>query len=325
MGSSSINPRGNSGQEIFFQLILRTTLRTLFSCVFLGGDVMGNEYGMFRDPGGTMLPRLLLFQMKWTESLHGNGSLRECLTELSEMFGAQVVHLHRTCTRSGRQRTIASVDLEARAGARPLTRAIGPAILAATSNLARPGTVWTLDEAEDLARLQGEERTLRWLADRRFRDVAAIPLEQSGTELDILELYMSATLPGQKRATLECLAAAAATAWSRRQSGRIARVLSAMPTVSDKHCADLQPGRASLLSASNPSNLTAAETRICAMFRNGACTADIARILRISESTLRTHLRSIYAKAGVSGQVELVRVLLADPAPSREPRSALSP
>ncbi len=47
----------------------------------------------------------------------------------------------------------------------------------------------------------------------------------------------------------------------------------------------------------------------------------MAQHLKVSESTLRTHLRSIYAKAGVAGQLDLVRLLLsADP--DKPPRMA---
>lgn len=252
----------------------------------------------------------MLFQMKWTECLQGTGSLRECLGDLSDIFGAEVVHLHRACEETGRQRTIASVDRDARRGARPLTRAIGPAILASARSRARPGTVWLLEDDEKLTASHREERAFRWLSDRGIREVAAIPLDRDGMETDILELYMPVPLRAQSRTHLECLASAAATAWSRRQKGRISRVLSAMPAVTERLAQELTPRGATLLSPSNPANLTAAEMRICAMFSAGHSTTDLTRALQISDSTLRTHLRNIYAKTGVSGQVELVRVLL---------------
>jgi hypothetical protein len=40
---------------------------------------------------------------------------------------------------------------------------------------------------------------------------------------------------------------------------------------------------------------------------------------KIWDSTLRTHLRSIYAKAGVAGQLDVVRLLFA-PEPDKPPR-----
>jgi DNA-binding CsgD family transcriptional regulator len=252
---------------------------------------------------------MMLFQMKWTESLHGSGSLRDALTELSEIFGAPVVHLHRTCTRSGRQRTIASVDRDAREGARPLTRGVGPALLASVGTRARHGTLWTRGEVEDTPGSVIDERTTRWMSDRRFREVAIIPLSWSETEIDILELYLPARLSAHVRAHLECVAAAVAAAWARREKGMITRRLSAAPAISGT-AARTNHDAVSLLSPSNPSRLTAAEMRICGMVESGATTSDISRTLRISESTLRTHLRSIYAKTGVGGQVELVHALL---------------
>jgi DNA-binding CsgD family transcriptional regulator len=258
-----------------------------------------------------MLKSMLLFQMKWTECLHGAGSLRDCLADLSDMFDARVVHLHRICTETGRQRTIASLDREAREGARPLIRAVGPGILAPAQSRARPGTVWMLTEDQDV--LRPDDRVVCWLKDRRLRDVAAIPLGLSGTEIDLLELYLPVSLSPVMRRTLEATASAAAAAWERREKGRIARILTSASAVSERLAQKIVPDRVSPLSPANPLNLTAAEMRICTLFRGGASTREIAVVLQISESTMRTHLRNIYAKTGVCGQVELVRVLLGEP------------
>jgi len=48
------------------------------------------------------------------------------------------------------------------------------------------------------------------------------------------------------------------------------------------------------------------------MMQSGLTTTDLMENARISESTLRTHLRNIYSKTEVSGQLELVRLLLAE-------------
>ena len=260
-----------------------------------------------------MLTSMLLFQMKWTECLHGAGSLRDCLVDLSEMFGARVVHLHRVCTETGRQRTIASLDRESREGARPLTRTVGPGILASARSRARPGTVWTL--TDDPTALEEDDRAARWLHDRHLREVAAIPLGLSGTEADVLELYLPSRLPPAMRRNLECVASGAAAAWERREKGRIARILTSAAAVSERLAQKIVPDQISPLSPANPLNLTAAEMRICTLFRGGAATREITATLQISESTLRTHLRNIYAKTGACGQVELVRMLLGDPEP----------
>jgi len=258
-----------------------------------------------------VLPKLMLLQMRWTECLHGDGSLRDTLTELSELFHARVVHLHRTCTRIGRQRAIASVDHGAQDGERPLTSAIGPTLLSCAGIPAQAGTVWTL---EDLycSSSSFDERSLRWLRDRCIRDVAAIALDRSESEIDVLELYLTAPLPQELRRSLEIVSVAFSKAWARRQKGRLARLLSANPAISQALTRDPVMKNFSPLSTSNPFNLTAAEFGICAMMQSGLTTTDLMENARISESTLRTHLRNIYSKTEVSGQLELVRLLLAE-------------
>ncbi len=253
----------------------------------------------------------MLFQTKWTECLHGAGSLRETLSDLADLTDARVVLLSRTCALTGRARMIASLDRGARTGERPATVPIGPSLLAASTRHPRPGTLWTLAELDRSEREALDARALRWMADRRFRDAAVVPLDTSETEADMLELHFTGSLPRPLHVSLETVAMAASAAWRRRPKGRIARILSATPAVADRLAQEIPSHGQSPLSAANPLGLTAAELRICILFRNGHPAQDMARHLKISDSTLRTHLRSIYAKAGVTGQVALVRLLIA--------------
>lgn len=52
--------------------------------------------------------------------------------------------------------------------------------------------------------------------------------------------------------------------------------------------------------------LTARELQIATLVAHGQCTKRIAYQLRISEWTVQTHLRRIYAKLGVAGRAEMV-------------------
>lgn len=55
-----------------------------------------------------------------------------------------------------------------------------------------------------------------------------------------------------------------------------------------------------------PIRLTARETEVLALMGNGASVSAIARLLHISLSTCRTHVRSVHAKLGVRTQLEAV-------------------
>jgi DNA-binding CsgD family transcriptional regulator/PAS domain-containing protein len=59
--------------------------------------------------------------------------------------------------------------------------------------------------------------------------------------------------------------------------------------------------------------LTAAEARVCERLVGGATVDEIARALGIGVETVRTHLKSIFAKTGVGRQAELVARIMATP------------
>lgn len=248
--------------------------------------------------------------MKWTECLHGAGSLRETMSDLTDLTGARVALLYRCCEMSGRSRMISALDRGARVGERPVTIPVGPSLLSASARGARAGTLWTLADLDPSDREALDERPLRWSADRRLKDAAVVPLDRSGTSLDLLELHFPSRLDAPLRADLEVAVSSASAAWRRREKGRIARLLSATPAIAERLAQEVPSPSPSPLSPANPLGLTAAEMRICALMSAGHPAHAMTSHLKISESTLRTHLRSIYAKAGVGGQVDLVRLLL---------------
>lgn len=252
----------------------------------------------------------MLFQMKWTECLQGAGSLRETMSDLADLTGARVALLYRCCEMTGRSRMISALDRGARAGERPVTIPIGPSLLSASARGAKAGTLWTLADLDRSEREGLDQRSLLWSADRRLKDAAVVPLDRSSNSLDLLELHFPSVLDAPLRAELEIAAVAASAAWRRRAKGRIARLLSATPGITERLAREVQSDRVSPLSPANPLGLTAAEMRICALLSSGYPAHAMTSHLKISESTLRTHLRSIYAKAGVGGQVDLVHLLL---------------
>ena len=72
---------------------------------------------------------------------------------------------------------------------------------------------------------------------------------------------------------------------------------------------ELSPS-AELLGDANPARLSRAEFRVCLMLSRGLSLKVVREQLGIGESTLRTHLRSIYAKTNTENQAELLYRLL---------------
>lgn len=72
------------------------------------------------------------------------------------------------------------------------------------------------------------------------------------------------------------------------------------------------PGSAapSILTSGNPAGLSKAEYRVCSLLVRGFGAKAISGSLGVSESTVRSHLRSIYSKTNTHGQRELMFRLL---------------
>ena len=65
--------------------------------------------------------------------------------------------------------------------------------------------------------------------------------------------------------------------------------------------------------------LTPSESRIAALLAVGLTVEEVARARRVSEATLRSHLRSIFSKTGVRRQAELVHLALRGVALKQDP------
>jgi DNA-binding CsgD family transcriptional regulator len=56
-------------------------------------------------------------------------------------------------------------------------------------------------------------------------------------------------------------------------------------------------------------DLTPTETRVALHLADGGTVATCARAMGLAESTVRTHLKSVFAKTGISRQAQLPRLL----------------
>lgn len=110
------------------------------------------------------------------------------------------------------------------------------------------------------------------------------------------------------QATLAAVLPTMARTWANRQVGLVTRTV-----VNHRATADLalqQSVPAMILGTSNPARLSRAEFRVCLLLSRGLSVTGVAEELTVSEATVRSHLRSIYAKTDTSGLAELVFALL---------------
>ncbi|MAM62278.1 helix-turn-helix transcriptional regulator [Maritimibacter sp. UBA3975] len=147
---------------------------------------------------------------------------------------------------------------------------------------------------------EGEVGGLKTYSGEYFEKFTVL-LGKSDGHADIL--FMACADP----AVTELLASELAFLWSLRKKGLVSRMLG--------HVSDYDPRAVlPLLSHENHFDLTRAEARVCRSLADGLKPAEIARRLDCSMPTVRTHLRNIYAKTGLSGMMDVVHKLHADTA-----------
>ena len=231
------------------------------------------------------------------------------LEELQKLVNAQtVMHVRQ---RRGSARAVSAARHEPTSGklfAKP-PRSYVNTVLGENLYTASVGTVWFFSDQD------ADSETRAHLADLEIVDLAVIPLENSARYSDYLEIQFSSTVARHDRTLLELLGPMIVEAWQTRLPGSVAAMLRGRPTTVARRqdrSVDMP-----ILDPGNPAGLTRSEFRICTLIYEGRLFEDIARNLNVKRSTVRSHLRSIYSKAGVSGQVELVHRLHGVKAPDR--------
>jgi DNA-binding CsgD family transcriptional regulator len=160
------------------------------------------------------------------------------------------------------------------------------------SDLAEPGTLRDLAEARCLDTWPVGDAVFVLLGSSR-----------SGTDLIELHLRHAATLPMPE--VFAPIGGMLAELWRDR-------VAEPKPLAAVETGARHRPAPVDILSMDNPVRLSRAEFRVCQLVRSGRRAGEIADALHLQECTVRSHLRSIYAKANVSGQVGLMSLLAQD-------------
>jgi DNA-binding CsgD family transcriptional regulator len=239
------------------------------------GQSTARSVGKAKTP---MLPTLQLVSA-WTAALQGMGDLGQAAEQVMGLFPVHDISLLRINLGTGETKRI-----HASAGA-PVRDDI--------------------EGVGDLRLCLGEV-VRDQNADRRI-----IVLCSNTNHTDLFVLRLSRPLSAAQGTLLQELAAALATSWSHRQPGLVtARILAFSRRYGPRE--RLRKAE-SILDYSNPYALSRAEFRVCAMIGQGLTAKRIAHELRLSEATVRSHQRAIYAKTELGGQMEVMYHLQAHP------------
>lgn len=234
---------------------------------------------------------------QWCECLHGRAPLLKSLESLSEGLGAEIVALVRYA-RGGDPagRTVAwdRASRDVRGGR--IEGGFAKSLMAPYFDAARPGSLWFRSMIEE-----GRSPELaEFHAARQLRELVVIPLETNARFIDTVEVHFDERLRGHQQMIFNSLGPALARTWHNRTQGLFTESL--LRLAPPPMTASFAP----ILSIENPARLSRAEYRVSLMLSRGMSVDGVKTELRIRESTLRTHLGSLYAKTGSANLSELV-------------------
>lgn len=247
----------------------------------------------------------------WCEGLNGATSLQAALEQLVRGLRAEAGVIVRTHLAEMRPVRIATCDLACgRSVVRPLEVSFADGYFGPALARARVGSIWQSGDRPDDGATS--PALPDWQASRRLKDFATMILASAGATRDHVELHFRDPISAELEATLTMLAPTMARVWASRRAGLVTRTIINHRT---SEIAELnRPRGAALLGPENPARFSRAEFRVCVLLSNGLSVQTIAEELALSDATVRTHLRNIYAKTSTGSLAELVFQLVSSPA-----------
>ncbi len=245
----------------------------------------------------------------WVEEVHGCRGFENVLGSLQSLLGADSISLLRLRSDTAAETVFASVTGR-EAPPRSDRLSFPQYLLGHGIGRAQAGSVWYMSELERELSNDDIAGKLPRFGHEQVREIAVIVLASSPRACDVIEVEFTRRLPANEADALSMLSVAFARAW-------LHRVEELWP-VSEGTVAVDSDGSSStsgqpILSPLNPARLSRSEYRVCTLLSRGLGAKKISAALNVSELTVRSHLRSIYAKTRTNGQRELMfRMLRSD-------------
>lgn len=240
----------------------------------------------------------------WSEALHGGGCLASVFSDLVRALGAEVGLIVRSLPGGVFPQVIAASDDSVTDSRTALRTSLAVNLFGSYLSSAQPATVWLASEHADETDATASARLAAWQAARGLREMAVLVLTNCTSARDHIELHFAQPVDAIVLRQIAAVLPTLARAWARRSAG----LVSAQLVDRRRVAADRQslPTGTPLLSVANPAQLSRAEFRICVLLSRGLSVKGLLGELGLSEATVRSHLRSIYAKTGAGSLADLV-------------------
>ncbi len=268
--------------------------------------------------------RLLDGIAAWCGGLHGSMSLSDALMALAQAFGAEAAAIsrrpvgrHLPRVEKERLKVIALFDESYSAESvqcfrRPYCRDV----IGYLFPTAQSATIWFLGDFLTDPKWMSTRGLENWRLSRVIDEIVVVSLASDSQNRDFIEFHFARPLAYSERLEIERLVPTLVRAWAGRKKGIVTQAQMDERMVHARAAADasrLQPD-AAILGMSNPARLSRAEFRVFLLVSRGLSIRGVTEELALTEATMRSHLRSIYSKTGVSGLPELVyRIMSSSP------------
>ena len=247
----------------------------------------------------------------WVEAVHGHGEVSAALDGFVLLFKCDAAILVRFA--EGSQHPIClvrAVSVPQQAFPPRVALPFAKDMLGAHLSTAKPGAVWMHSDADDQAMWKHSLQLKERMNAHSVRDLALVALESRRGNWDFLELQFATYISTNDRALIELLANALSKTWRARLPGIALKLQHSSRFTRARSKADYRS--VAILDVENLAGLSRSEYRICCLIQEGMAAKNIANELNIQESTIRSHLHSIYSKTETSGQMELLHRLSRD-------------
>ncbi|SNS45060.1 helix-turn-helix transcriptional regulator [Tropicimonas sediminicola] len=258
----------------------------------------------FQTSQGASAVSLIDAVFRWCKALKGEDTIESALAAIAKGVGAEAMTLSRVRHGSFQAAKCVTYDTLSSASPKPrLTRSFAASILSEFMSIARSGTVWLRSVVE----VETDPALDLFHSRRKLQELVVIPLQTDHGFSDFVEFHFLDPLSRNQHALLNMLAETLSEAWRNRSHG----VFAACALEDKRQERDFDS--VDLLGHENPARLSRAEYRVCLLLSRGLPNKGICEELSISNATLRTHLRNVYAKTSTDGMPDLLYLLLKGP------------
>jgi DNA-binding CsgD family transcriptional regulator len=255
------------------------------------------------------LAETLLSFMEWGQGII---TLEDALLRTVECFGATSGAIVRI-----RLKTLASRPVAVAASSKNDRSAgsfLAGKVIGENAKVLKVGIPFLMSSLEDSWGLHSPENEVWKKRKTGAGDLGFACVSRGTCDADFLELHFSDHSNTRWEREAGWYTAALARIFEVRRPGLITEALTRKSSDANPRSKD----HMTILGANNPAGLTRTEFKVCVLLSRGLTVKVVVSEMGVSIATVRSHLRNIYAKTGVSGVHELALRLV-----SSEERNAL--